>query len=415
MKPIDIAVVGGGASGLMAALSAGKRLGPGKVVVLEKQNRVGKKLAATGNGRCNLTNMSPEPWRYHGADVGFMRPAMSAFPPETVRNIFEGLGLMTKEEAQGKVYPTSDQASSVLDVLRLELESLGVQEKCEAGVQGLNPIRHGFELRLQGDEKVFAQRVIWAPGGQTAPNLGGDVSGLSILKALGHPVAKCFPALVQLKTPPEAVRALKGIKYEGEISIWVDGENRRTETGEVLFTDYGLSGPPVLQLSRWASLAFQQKRPPTVEVSLCIWPEDFHATYQRLKARARALGQRTLQDFLTGWLNKRLGQTLVKFSGGQPFSRPCSSLSDKELRALAHLMTDWRIPVVGVQGFAQAQVTAGGLDVRAFDAKTLESRLLPGLYCAGEVLDIDGDCGGFNLQWAWASGLLAAQSACDSL
>ena len=263
------------------------------------------------------------------------------------------------------------------------------------------------------EDKKFI--VIWAPGGQTAPNLGGDVSGLSILKALGHPVAKCFPALVQLKTPPEAVRALKGIKYEGEISIWVDGENRRTEMGEVLFTDYGLSGPPVLQLSRWASLAFQQKRPPMVEVSLGIWPEDFHTTYQRLKARARTLGQRTLQDFLTGWLNKRLGQTLVKFSGGQPFSRPCSSLSDKELRALAHLMTDWRIPVVGVQGFAQAQVTAGGLDVRAFDAKTLESRLLPGLYCAGEVLDIDGDCGGFNLQWAWASGLLAAQSACDSL
>lgn len=415
MKPIDIAVVGGGASGLMAALSAGQRLGPGRVVVLERQNRVGKKLAATGNGRCNLTNMNPDSTRYHGADVGFMSPAMSAFPPQKIRDYFEDLGLMTKEEALGKVYPTSDQASSVLDVLRLSLEALGVQEKCEAGVRSLNPIRQGYELVLQSGEKLAARRVIWAPGGQTAPNLGGDPSGLSILKALGHPVTRCFPALVQLKTPPEAVRALKGIKYEGEISIWINDNLKRTETGEVLFTDYGLSGPPVLQLSRWASLAFQQKRPPMVEAALRIWNEDFQTTYERLKNRAQDLGQRTLQDFLTGWLNKRLGQTLVKLSGGQPFSRACSSLSEIELRTLAGLMTDWRLPVTGVQGFREAQVTAGGLDVRAFDSKTLESKLLPGLFCAGEVLDIDGDCGGFNLQWAWASGLLAAQSACDSL
>ncbi len=401
---------------MLAAIHAASILGKtANVCLLERLPRVGKKLAATGNGRCNITNMTASVKNYHGADHRFVLPAMQSFPPQKVRAYLDKLGVCTKEELDGKVYPTSDQASSVLDVLRLSLAAHKVDEVCDCLVKNIQPTKNGFIIQLKDRPDLMARAIIWAAGGQTAPNLGGSESGLSVLKKLGYKVTPCYPSIVQLKTETEAIRPLKGIKYNGKVSIYVDKAHKQTEVGEVLFTEYGLSGPPILQLSRVASAALAQNPKADVQVNLQVWPQNIHDTFHTLQQRTATMPERTLENFLTGMLNKRLGQTLIKLCGGAPLSRPAKSLSRAELKSLAQLMCGWSLRVVGTQTFAQAQATAGGLNTDFFDAQTMQSRLHRGLFACGEVLDVDGDCGGYNLQWAWASGLTAGQNAANFL
>ena len=408
----DIAIVGGGAAGLAAATGALKRAGALKVVILERLDRVGKKLLATGNGRCNLTNTQASPENYHGG-VEFMAHAMRAYPPRAVIAFFQSLGVEPLYEPGGRVYPFSEQAGSVLDALRLSAGELGAQTLTGFHVSRVKKQRDGFSLEAKDGRSVRARRVLIASGGLTAPNLGGDGSGYALLASLGHSIVPCLPALVQLKTPPEPIRALKGIRYTGGISAWVQGRLARAEQGDVLFTEYGLSGTAVMQLSRAASCALSKKQ--AVEVRLQILPGKAAQVAERLSARREALAARPLEDFLTGWVNKRLGQTLLKQAGCGPLSTPGGALSDAQIERLAALLTGWTLPVTGTQGFSSAQATAGGADTREFDPDTMGSRICPGLYAAGEVLDVDGDCGGFNLQWAWASALTAARAMAAGL
>lgn len=396
----DICVIGGGASGLISAVQAKRNAPELNICVLERLPRVGKKLIATGNGRCNLTNMHASQDRYHGG-TNIMAEAMRRYPPTEVIRFFQSIGVEPLYE-DNKVYPRSEQASSVLDALRLTLDELGVEVLCEFDVKAISP---GFVITARDGRVLNASKIILAAGGMSSPTLGGTESGYQLLQSLGHRVLPRLPALVQLKTPTESIRALTGIKYQGAISIFVQHVLERTEQGEVLFTEYGLSGPPVLQLSRIASAALNGRK--QVNVRLEILSE---SPLPMLQQRRANLSSRPLSDFLTGMLNKRLGQTLLKLAGCAPLSRLAGSLTDFELDTLSDLMTNWVLPVTGTQGFQSAQVTAGGLDTREVDPLTLESKLVPGLYITGELLDIDGDCGGFNLQWAWASGLLAADA-----
>ena len=406
----DIAVIGGGASGLMAALAA-IQISPGlRIAVVEKLSRVGKKLMATGNGRCNLTNITASEADYHG-NVAFMRPAMAAFPPEAVLERFREIGVWPREEEDGRVYPMSDQASSVLDALRLTLEENGVEEICDFEAVSLTRARDGYRLTAKDDRQLIARRIICSAGGLTAPSLGGGASGYQLLESCGHELTPRFPALVQLKSDPELTRPLKGIKYTGKIDLIVDGRVRRTEEGEILFTEYGLSGIAVMQLSRIAAQAFAQKRPPAVSARLHLLPMDKEEAFRLLRARRKTLSRRTLENFLTGLINKRLGQMLIKWNTELSLSLPASSLTDDHLAALASALTGWTLDITGTQGFDQAQVTAGGVRTEDVDPHTMESLLADGLYITGEILDIDGDCGGYNLQWAWASGLMAENAA----
>ncbi|MBQ8954877.1 MAG: aminoacetone oxidase family FAD-binding enzyme [Clostridia bacterium] len=410
----DIAVIGGGASGLMAALAAHDASPALKIGVLERLPRVGKKLMATGNGRCNLTNMNASPADYHG-DVAFMQSAMSRFPPSAVLERFKSCGVWPLVEDDGRVYPMSAQASSVLDALRLSLSERGVAEICEFEAAALEKIGKGWLIRGKDGREARTRRVILAAGGMTAPSLGGSASGYRLLEALGHRVTPRLPALVQLKTDPAAVRALKGIKYDGQIDILVDGRLTRSETGEVLFTEYGLSGIAVMQLSRVASMALARRNKPAVSVRLHILPFSEDQARSMLEARRASLPNRPLENFLTGLVNKRLGQTLVKLACPLPLAAPASALSGGHIAALASQLAGWELAVTGTQGFEQAQVTAGGVKCDGFDPNTMESLQAPGLYVAGELYDIDGDCGGFNLQWAWASGLVAGEAAARSI
>ena len=410
----DIAVIGGGASGMMAALSAARAVPSLRIAVLERLNRVGKKLMATGNGRCNLTNTGASDVNYHGS-VPFMRPAMTAFPPKKVMDRFMELGVYPSEEYGGRVYPLSDQASSVLDVLRSAMQEAGIEEICDFEVSAITFGKSGYRLSAKDERQIMAKRVICSAGGMTAPTLGGSSTGYKLLESCGHRSTPRFPALVQLKCDPALTKPLKGMKYTGSIDILVGGRVRRSESGEVLFTEYGLSGPAVMQVSRAASQELSRKKPQKVEARLHLLPMTEDEALILLRRRRKALAKRPLENFLTGMVNKRVGQTIIKTACGLALSEESAVLTEAHLSALAAMLTGWTIEITGTQTFEQAQVTAGGIAVQDVNPETMESLLADGLYITGEILDIDGDCGGYNLQWAWASGMLAGEACARSL
>ena len=406
----DLAVVGGGASGMMAALEALRRAPSLRVIVLERQPRPGKKLMATGNGRCNITNTDPSPDHYHG-DVAAMGPVMAACPPALALSRFEEYGVVCVFDSGGRVYPASGQASSVLDALRLSLDERGAETRCDFGVARLDRRGGTWRLLSANGESVLARAVIVAAGGMAAPQLGGTDAGCALLAAQGHDLAPRLPSLVQLKTDPARVRAMKGIRIDALAEALIEGRPVRAEAGEVLFTEYGLSGPAIMQISRPISEAIHSGRRAKTGVRLRLTSEGADALHTRLLARRDALSKRAVGEFLTGYVNKRVGQTLVRLASDIPFAEPCARLTDEAIASLARLMTGWVFDVTGTLGFEQAQVTAGGARMDGFDPRTLMSRLRDGLFAAGEALNIDGDCGGFNLQWAWASGMTAGAAA----
>ena len=406
----DVLIVGGGASGLMAACALA---GSGaRVALLEKQPRVGRKLLSTGNGRCNFTNLRATAANYHGS-ADLARAALAVWPPERIVETFRGLGVFPRPDAEGRVYPASNQAAAVLDALRLRADEAGCETLCDFAVAELRCRKGLFVARAADGRAVEARFALVCAGGLAAPKLGACGDGYRLLEAFGHRITPRRPALTPLKTPPEAVRALKGLRVQGRFRLYVDGVCRAEEAGEALFADAGVSGIAAMQLARPAGEALARGRRVALEFDL--WPDGTDQSSQSpqspeaaLNALCRALPERPAEDLLTGLVPKRVGQALLKAAGVAPLTRPAKSLTDAERRAVAAQLRGWRLPVTGVQGFEQAQVTAGGADGRDFDPATLESRRAPGLFAAGEVLDVDGDCGGFNLQWAWASALTCA-------
>lgn len=403
MTRADVLVLGGGAAGLAAGIAAARA--GARVCLVEKLPRVGKRLLATGNGRCNLTNTGARAADYFG-DGAFAAGALARFSPEVVRAFFREIGLESREEYGGRVFPRSNQAAAVVDALRLAFAEAGGETVADFAAIALEPQRGGFCARAADGRTVWGKSAVCALGGMAAPALGGSDSGLKLMRALGHRLVPCAPALVQIKTPPEAVRALKGIRVEGQARAYVEGREAARAAGEILFADYGVSGPAVMQVSRPLSYALAEKR--RAEIAVCALPEEGPGF---LRARRERLASRPLEDFLTGFVPKRLGQVLLKNAGIAPLSRPAGSLAAGELSALEALLFEWRLPALGTAGYANAQVMAGGLDTRDFDPRTLQSRKAPGLFAAGEILNVDGGCGGYNLQWAWASGLLAGSEA----
>lgn len=419
----DVAVIGGGAAGLMAAIAAAmteqaqRRIG--KVVILEAQERVGRKLLATGNGRCNLSHAAWTPEHYHGRESRFALGALNRLDVAQTLDVFRQMGLLCRVEEDGRIFPYSLQASSVLDILRLRLERLGVLTCTSFKVDKLVPPAHGstgFRLQAMDGRSIQARSVVVATGGLAAPTFGCDGSGYRLMARLGHRLIEPFPAIVQICTPQAFVRPLAGIKCDGVASVVADNKALRTEKGEILFTDYGLSGPPILQLSRLVGAYHRsQYDVPDILIQIDFLPElSLADTGNWLAERSLADPDCPLPEFLTGLIHKKLGQALLKQAIGRPLNGPCSTLTAAERKSLVQLLKAWTVPATGTRDWSQAQVTAGGLDVSQFQPGTMESRLVPGLYAAGEILDIDGDCGGFNLQWAWSSGWLAGRRSSET-
>ena len=400
---MDIVILGAGASGMAAALSAAEKK-ENRVLLLERQARVGRKLLATGNGRCNLTNTAASPEHYHGEDPAFVRPALAAFPPEAALAYFKSLGLVSVEEPGGRVYPLSDSANSVVDVLRFALDAAGVELRTSCPARALKRDKSGGFLVETDAGTLHADKLIAACGGCAGAKLGGVNDGYELLAALGHRRTALYPSLAPILTDPDYPRALKGVRADCALRLLGGGEVRGEAAGELQFTETGVSGPAVFELSRAAS---------TGGKGLTLAADFFRdydgdAVRDLLRARRAALPKLPASDALTGMLHNRLGRMLVKYAGLDG-NAPLSSLSDEALARLARACKDFRLAVRGVAGFDAAQVTAGGLRTSGFNPETLESWFVPGLFACGELLDVDGDCGGFNLQWAWASGRLAGR------
>ena len=401
---MDIAIIGGGASGMAAALAAAENPGC-RVQLLERQNRVGRKLLATGNGRCNLTNANLSPAAYHGAEPGFVLPSLQSFGLEDTLEFFHTLGLLTVQEASGKIYPWSDQAGSVVDVLRFALETSNITLRTGWEVRKVRRMDRGFLLSGQEGD-ISCDRLIVACGGLAGTALGGSMSGYQLLRSLGHRCSRLRPALVQLKSSYPRCASLKGIRANCRLTIVHDGAPVAENQGEVQFTQYGLSGPAIFEVSRVAC-----DGPGHWQCRLDLLPElSREALVQRLIRRQERCPNLEAGDLFTGTVHNRLGRVLVQ-EAGLSLSAPLKTLLSRELEAAAGLAKDFPLERTEPRGMDSAQVTSGGILTRDFDPVTLESRLCPGLYACGEVLDIDGDCGGFNLQWAWSSGRAAGAAA----
>ena len=397
-----VVIIGGGASGIMAALTAAEDKN-NKVILLERQQRVGRKLLATGNGRCNLTNTGACAENYHGENPDFALPALDAFTPQQALDFFHGLGLMTVEEYGGRVYPLSNSANSVVDVLRFALEESGVELRCSTVVREIRRKNEGYVVAFENEE-IFAHKLIVACGGAAGAKLGGVSDGYELLKALGHKRTGLYPSLVQLVTDNEYPRALKGVRADCRLRL-VAGEDVLAQSeGELQFTETGLSGPAAFDISRQCAMA--GKGPMVSANFFKDYSRDaLRDVFAQRRERFPAL---PLSDMLTGMLHNRLGRMLVKYAGLDA-NKPCRALSDSEMEKLMDACTDFRLKLLGTGGFDAAQVTAGGVKTGGFNPETLESWFMPGLFVCGELLDVDADCGGYNLQWAWASGRLAGR------
>lgn len=401
----DVIVVGAGASGLLAAVVAARQ--GRSVTILEHKDRIGKKILATGNGKCNYTNLNQDFSFYRGDYPGFVEVPLNIFGAEDAIAFFQELGIYPREK-NGYLYPNSEQASSVLDVLRIELQHLGVNIMCNEHVLQIDRKQNSFFVKTKAT--VYqGKKVILATGGMASADLGSDGSGYAIAKKLGHSIIEPVPALVQLKAKEPFFKALAGIRTQVKLSLYIDEECREEASGELQLTAYGVSGIPVFEVSRYASKALQKKE--KVHMIIDFLPGSSNReVLAQFNSRIKAGGYKTAEELMIGLLNKKLNQVLLK-EAGISATKKALELSEKEVKELVKRIKEFRVTIYEANSFANAQVSAGGVNTKEIDNQTMESQLIKGLYIVGELLDIDGSCGGYNLQWAWTSGYLAGMDA----
>lgn len=395
-----IVIIGGGASGLVAAISA-KKLGA-DVSIVERNTKLGKKILATGNGRCNFTNIDAQDIHYN--HPFFVKPVFEQMTPQKTIDFFQELGVVPKIEAEGKTYPLSEQASSIVDVLMHEIDRFKIPVLYERKVIAIHK-NTSFHVTFDNHESMKCDNVIIATGGMAMPKSGSDGLGYALAKSLGHTITPLFPALVKLELKSPHLRALDGVKFPGTVELIDEGVSVQTEFGDILWTKFGISGPTILQISRRANALLRDNHKVEVKVVL------IHGIDQRdVAKRFTLLLDKTIEMSLVGLINKRIILPLLKEVSIEP-SILVKHIPKQTLNRLIQTLFDWRFKVVGSKHFDDAQVTAGGVHIKDINPQTLESKLVKGLYFCGEVIDIDGLCGGYNLQWAWSSGYVSGKHA----
>ena len=400
MEQFDILVIGGGASGLAAAIEAARQDKRLRVGVIERLDRVGKKILSTGNGKCNLANIYASPKDYNNAE--FVGEVFKKTSPDSNLRFFRSMGLMTTADSEGRVYPYSGTATSVLDVLRLEAEGLGVEFFCSQKVQSVTRNKNAFAV----DGMYSARTLILSCGGKSAPSQGSDGSGYELLKQLGIEITPIKPSLVQLKTQTDFVKSLKGLRVSAKVELLKKSQKISESRGEILFTDYGISGIAAMEISRDA------EKDHTIKIDFFPDMSDGELC-DMLFASAKRNRDRTADHLLTGVLHSRVAQSIIK-NVIPDMKVKCSALGSDSIRLIAKELKGKEITVTGKNGFDQSQVTAGGAKLSQF-SETLEAKSCPYLFVTGELLDIDGRCGGFNLTFAWSSGRTAGKAAAQKL
>lgn len=393
-----VIVIGGGAAGMAAAIAAAAC--SDQVTILERMDRVGKKILATGNGRCNLMNTGIP--RFPGSE-SFAKQVLTRFGQEEQQRFWQHLGLRLRQEEGGRVYPVSGQASTVLDTLRFTLEAMNVQVITGVHVDGVFKARHGWTV-MSGENKWKGDRVIIAGGGCAQPKLGSDGSCWRLLTEYGHTLIDPRPALTQILTDQDPIRGLSGIRVRCSVGVHRSGAVQYRESGELLFADYGVSGVCVMQCARYVQPGDELR----IRLTGSLGFESLEDVRDELFRRKAEWSNRPMTELLSGLFVPKLAMALMQYSRVASITkRNCGSLCSGEIKSLIDTIDELVLTVKGVKGFESAQVTAGGLSTDEFDPATLESIHAPGLHAAGEVLDVDGDCGGFNLMFAFGSGVLA--------
>ncbi|MEZ3433084.1 MAG: aminoacetone oxidase family FAD-binding enzyme [Lachnospiraceae bacterium] len=401
-----IGIIGGGASGLAAAVTAARQKDT-EVFILEHKEQAGKKLLSTGNGRCNLTNERMDGSFFRSCEPDCIEAVLKQFGYEDTVHFFEGLGLMLRSR-NGYIYPRCEQASVVRELLVREAKRLGVRIYTDVHVTEILPGRKGFKIS-GGRETFYADRVILSCGGRAAKVLGSDGSGYALAKSLGHSLVPVVPALVQLKVKDNPLKAAAGVRTEALVSAYVDGKCAASDTGELQITDYGISGIPVFQVSRYMAMALYQKK--KAEIVLDFLPSMAEEEFlEYLMKRRSGREDMKTSEFLAGIFNNKLTSCLP-LPAEISVKRRVGELEREEQRRFVRQCKHMVLPIQDTNGFDNAQVCAGGVSLREIDRNTMESCYVEGLYLAGELLDADGMCGGYNLQWAWATGVLAGRAA----
>lgn len=398
---MDIGIIGAGASGIMAGLIASQWA---NVTILEKNEYIGRKLIATGNGQCNFTNMNINVNRYHGENINFFYSPFYNFNQYSTIEFFKNIGIYPEVDLQDRVYPISRQSKNLVDILELELEKRKVNILLNTEVKN---IKKSDKFIVSSHEKTSKfDKLIIATGGYALPTSGSNGDGYRFAEKFGHNIIKIKKALVPLYTDDNYLKEKSGVRVDAKASLLVDDKFIDSYTGDILFTDYGLSGPTILQLSRRALDGLDENKNVKISVDLLkgINNEELRSF---LKTNFKENSSRKLEDLLLGLINKKLIIPLLLDSALDKNKRG-AEISNREIESLAKILKDWRFNITGSRDWEFAQVTAGGIDTSEINNETMESKLVKDLYFIGEVLDIDGDSGGFNLQWAFSTAYTAA-------
>ncbi len=458
----DVIIVGAGASGLMAAITAARQ--GSSVLVIERKEKESKKILATGNGKCNFTNIVQKPECYRSDDSAFAMKVLSCFDVSKTLHFFEELGIYPKERG-GYFYPNSEQAASVVQVLLMECDRLNVHFNYEESVieimkpnytvvteriikdENNKKIDHknnaldyknkavdnknnaadlknkpvdyknkAADLKNNTDKQnaevmkqtYYGKNLILAAGGCASPQLGSDGSGYKLAKSLGHTIIKPLPALVQLKSPDKYCKTVSGVRTVARVTAFADNKQIAGEEGEILFTDYGISGIPIMQISRYVSKALDQGL--RIQLGLDYLPELSKETLiTMLRQRLQRNPEKSIEEMMVGLLNHKLSYIIINEMKIDPYKR-AKQISENEIELLVNQTKSFRMVISDTNSFENAQVCAGGVNTKEIDDKSMESKLSKNLYLVGELVDVDGTCGGYNLQWAWSSGYLAGIS-----
>lgn len=401
----DTIIVGGGASGLAAAIMLKQRSPKLNIAIVEQLERVGKKISITGNGRCNITNKVIKTENYYSKDINKTLKILRDFPTNETKKFFSSIGVEICFE-NNKAYPRSFQASSVVDALRFAAENFKIHQITSTKIIKIIKNKNSFIITTENTDGVSnlleAKTVIIATGGLAGGNkLGSNGDGYKLLKTFGHNIIPQSPVIVQVKTENSITKSLKGLKVNAKVTVFQNNKKIADDFGEVLFCDYGLSGPPILQLSRHCK--------PKSTISLDMLSEiEFYDLIELISYRRNIFAGFPLTEFFAGLLHKRIGQAVLK-QCGIALSNSCETLTKNDCKNIANALKNFQFTITGNTGFTNAQATSGGADLKDFD-DGLMSKKSDGLFAVGEVLDVDGDCGGYNLQWAWSSANTVANS-----
>jgi len=392
-------IIGAGAAGLVAAIT-NARAGQ-SVTLLEQNNKIGKKILVSGNGKCNIDNKYISLNRFHSQNLPFVEKVLEGYDFKVVEKFFTSIGLELIEGKEGKMFPMSLQASSVVELLEYEAKRVGVDILCECAVTGIDKKGNTFTLETSQGKKTCAQLLI-ASGSPAAPQLGGSNSGYAFATKMGHGLIPRHPSLVQLCSEETWVKGCAGVKVAGLAKLYANGEYITEKKGDLLFTNYGISGLAILDLSREVSTRLANFD--YCELSLDLIPElSKEKLTNLLLARVARESEKPLALWLQGIINKKLIPVILEQSNCKV--RTEDGLNRKEINKLVHAIKNLKLSINDTKGFAGAEVATGGIDTTEVNPQTMESKIVPNLFFAGEILDVDGDRGGFNFHWAWVTGL----------